>query len=375
MRRLPGLLLACLGVVVLLPGVAAGRDDDDWAEDYRDRLRREITDRARRLRDLRDGDYDADRYRDRGGRGGTRGRSNDRNRFEIFTGKYTDPFGPPPKFDPPPNWLFGQGGNAPRDLSGNPMGGIQVGSLLPASSGMTEEEREAKREEEAAAAKESAANAVEQAQVLFDNGEYGAARRTLVPVIASRRLAEEDVEPAQELLDKIDELGKKQFAEARALAAGGETDKAAEALTEITEKFGGAPVAKLAQHKLLVLDEEPGVAAAWLLNRAKMFAKKNRMDIARPMLEEVIDHYGDTDAARAARTFLAEQDQKAAAVQMSREQELAARKWLIIGDIHAANGRLAEAKGSYELVVEQFGDSPFAVTALGKIEALRERRP
>ncbi|MFW6157992.1 MAG: tetratricopeptide repeat protein [Planctomycetota bacterium] len=372
MRRL---LIALVGVVVLWSGTAVARDDDDWAEDYRDRLRREITERARRLRDLRDGDYDADRYRDRRGRSRTRGRSNDRDRSDIFTGKYTDPFGPPPKFDPPPNWLFGQGGNAPRDLSGNPMGDIQVGSLLPPATGMTEEERQAKQEEEAAAAKESAANAVEQAQVLFDNAEYGAARRTLVPVIASRRLAQEDIQPAQELLDKIDELGKKKFAEARALAAEGDGDKAAEALTEITEKFAGAPVAKLAQHKLLVLDEEPAVAAAWLLNRAKMFAKKNRMDIARSMLEEVIDHYGDTDAARAARMFLAEQDQKAAAVQMSREQELAARKWLIIGDIQAANGRLAEAKGSYERVAEQFADSRFAEAAVGKIEALRGRRP
>lgn len=356
-----GWLVLAFGVLALLFGASESAE----AESYRERLRREITDRAR---DDARRDYLVDRDRRRDDQDRDRRTEDFSDRFAPFTGDFHNPFG-----DGPPDGLLGRGGeDTPRDLSGRPLGGLAGDRERPDTPGITDAEREERRQEEAVSASDWAAGAVAQAQVLFNNGEYGAARRTLAEVVATRRIGPADKAPAAELLDEIDELGQERFSQARNLLAEGRHDEAREALTRITTEFAGCPIAQLARHKRLVMEEEPRVAAAWLLNQAKEFAEQKRMDVARLLLKEVIEHYAETDAARSARTLLDRIEEREAMAAVTRDQELNARRWLIIGDIHAANGRLDSARESYERVIEEFDDTPFADSAREKISALRE---
>ena len=117
-------------------------------------------------------------------------------------------------------------------------------------------------------------------------------------------------------------------------AATGNTDKAAAAYEEIARKFKSAPAAKLATNKLAVLRADPVVAAKYLLEKARAYAARNRPDVALPLLRNIIKRYGKTPSAADAAVLL-QRLQKALAAEgaMTPEQVLAARKWLIIGDI------------------------------------------
>ena len=92
------------------------------------------------------------------------------------------------------------------------------------------------------------------------------------------------------------------------------------------------------------------------------------------MLRDIVKRFGDTtDAAKEAAALLATLERAGGTSDgLSPEQALAARKWLIIGDIHALNARNAEAIRSYERVIQDFEDSKYAESARSKIAALQQ---
>ena len=368
-------------------------------KDYQAQLRREIAERARLLRESKK-DGDDGRYRYIGSSSSSTSRS---SRSDKKDGDKYNPFG----IDP--NNPFGQGldfatqawdnaaqgdyglfstrqgrngkkrqpASQPLDLNGRPLTPIQVSRLRPPPTKqpeLTDAEKEAKKEGEAAASKEETDRAIQAAQLLFDNGEYGAARRMLLPIAASRRRSQEEVDEAKKFIERIDTEGMKRLVEADQTATNGDLDAAATAYNDIARKFGSAPAAKLARNKLAVLRARPEVASKYLLDTAKAYAQKRRLDIAMPMLREIVNRYAKTQHAKEAADLLKELEKMAAADgALSPEQSLAARKWLIIGNIHALNGRSDNAIESYQTVIQDFEDSRYAQMAREKIAGLKKQ--
>ena len=368
-------------------------------KDYQTQLRREIAERARLLRESKK-DGDDGRYRYIGSSSSRTSRS---SRSDKKDGDKYNPFG----IDP--NNPFGQGldfatqawdnaaqgdyglfstrqgrngkkrqpASQPLDLNGRPLTPIQVSRLRPPPTKQpepTDAEKEAKKEAEAAASKEETDRAIQAAQLVFDNGEYGAARRMLLPIAASRRRSQEEVDQAKKFIERIDTEGMKRLVEADETATNGDLDAAATAYNEIARKFGSAPAAKLARNKLAVLRANPEVASKYLLDTAKAYARKRRLDIAMPMLREIVNRYAKTQHAKEAADLLKELEKMAAADgALSPEQSLAARKWLIIGNIHALNGRSDKAIESYQTVIQDFEDSRYAQMAREKIAGLKKQ--
>ena len=379
------LFLAAVGCVLVGSTVAFATDDDRWLDDYRDRLRREIAQRARELRDVKSGNYDGDRYRSMGSRN-TRDRSTSRGGDKRGIGgadifQYLgDPFGPPAEFAPPPDWLSGGGDGkkgpaGPVDLSGQQIGTMQTGAVLPAAPvELTEEEKKEREEAKKEAEKEETERTAAGAQLLVDNGEYAAARRMLVPIAASRRRTEEEVTTAKDLMARIDTLAMKRLTEADEAVANKDIDKAAEIYDEVAAKFGAAPAAALARHRLVVLKEDPDIASRFLLQTAKSYVARKRLDQALPLLREIATsaRYAEAKYRKAAEELLKELEQRAAVEgQLTDDQVLAARKWLIIGNIHALNGRVERAVDSYERVIQEFDDTKYADAARAKIAELK----
>lgn len=365
---------------------ALSRDDNDWMDDYRTQLRREIADRARRLRDARDG-----RITDRNWGTSNRDSRNRRNRdnrdgkqFDIFERDFGNPFGDPPKFDAPPDWLIGgskrggkkkQADDGPVDLSGKQLVGTIRPNRLPPPElpVMTDAEKKEAKDAAAEADAEAVSRAIKAAEQLFNNGEYGAARRMLLPIAASRRREQKEIDAAKQFIERVDTLAMKRLVEADEAVANKDLDAAAEAYDEIARKFGSAPAARLARHKLMVLKADPDVAADFLFKRANVYAEKNRLDVALPMLREIVRRYQGTPCAPKADALLKRLERMSAADgALTPDKVLAARKWLIIGDIHALNGRAVRAVDSYNRVIQDFEDSKYAEAAREKIAELRK---
>jgi tetratricopeptide (TPR) repeat protein len=181
------------------------------------------------------------------------------------------------------------------------------------------------------------------------------------------------VTTAKELLGEIDTIATKRVLEADELAAADNTDKAAEVYQEVARSFGSAPAAKLAKSKLAVLRQDPEIAAKFLLSRARAYADQKRPDVALKLLREIAGKYAKTAAASPAAKMIEELETAAAGERLSRARILAARKNLIIGNIHALNGRTEEALECYHRVILEFEDTRFADTARRKIASLEKK--
>jgi hypothetical protein len=267
----------------------------------------------------------------------------------------------------------GRPGGGAVDLNGRPIRSIVPSQAQPGPQGVAGagEADEAEPKDRAEAEKEATSKALEAAQLLVDNGECGAARRMLLPIAASRRRSQEEVDAAKKLIEEIDTRGMKRVLEADEAAAGGDTDRAALVYDEVARKYGGAPAAALARTKLAVLKADPQVAARFLFEKAQRYARSRRSDVAVPLLREVVKRYAQTRYAADAAAMLQKLEEQAAQEGMlSEEEALAARKWLIIGDIHALNGRGQEATRSYDRVIQDYKDSKYAQTAREKIAGL-----
>ena len=387
-------LLVSLLLVVLGAGSAAARSDSTY-EDYRTRLRREIAERARELRDAKrygddydgnDGRYNLSRRREQ------RHDRRDSKRSNPLAVDLANPFGPGMDFaaqawenaDQGNYGLFStrrrrdnkrarQDQSRPLDLSGLPLNPIQTSRMrqpAPAPAPRKEVDPEAKKKKEEAL-KEATTRAIQAAQLLFDNGDFGAARRMLVPIASSIRRPPEEVEAAGAFIQRIDEQGMKQVVEADEALANGDTETATEGYDEVAQKYGSSPAAKLARSKLAVLRATPEVAARYLYDRARFYADKKRPDIAIPLFREVEKRHPKSEFAAKAKEQREElEKQMAAESALTAEQILAARKLLIIGDIHALNGRVEKARRSYQAVIQDFEDSKYADAAREKLEHL-----
>jgi len=403
MGRLSWMFLAPIAVVTLLMTSDALARDCPLGlcatKDYQTQLRREIAERARLLRESkRDGDDRRYRYIGSSSRSTTSSRTDKRggDKYNPFGIDTNNPFGSGLDFatqawENAARGNYGlfpsrQGQNArrrqpasqPLDLNGRPLTPIQVSRLRPPPTKQPEPtaaDTRAKKEADAAASKEETDRAIQAAQLLFDNGEYGAARRMLLPIAASRRRSQEEVDQAKKFIERIDTEGMKRLVDADQAATNGDLDAAATAYHEIARKFGSAPAAKLARNKLVVLRANPQVASKYLLDTARAYARKKRLDIAMPMLREVVKRYAGTQRAKEAADLLKELEKMATADGgLSPEQSLAARKWLIIGNIHALNGRVDRAIESYQTVIQDFEDSRYAQLAREKIAGLKKRK-
>jgi hypothetical protein len=357
------------------------------SNDYQDRLRREIAERARELRNSRNGNSDRNSNRWTSLNRNQKRDNNKDKRTNPFGVDLNNPFGPGLDFATQA-WdnagrgqygLFVGGGKGPNqslDLNGRPLDPIRTTRTQPAQAEtappkLTEKEREAAAKEEAEALKEATDRTVKAAQALVDNGEFGAARRMLVPIATSKRRAPEDVEAAGALIEQIDTEGMKRLATADEAAGAGNPDKAAEVYGEIARQFVTAPAGSLARTRLAVLRAKPDVAARFLYNRAVAYSGRNRADIAMPMLRDVIKKYGKTDyAARAAALLMKLEKQAAAGGGLSPDDALRARKGLMIGNIHALNGRTEQAMKNYRAVMQDFEDSKYAEIARDRIAEL-----
>lgn len=392
MRRLVCCSL-CLAVLVSGWGMSAARAQTT-KDDYQDRLRREIAERARELRDIRSGDQTRR----------TRRTLPDRRRADDYSPDragmpgvdLSNPFGTGQDFAAQAweNTKQGQynlfdskrdGKQKDRnaitpalDLHGRPMTSLQPGGVAPAvrdtAPPPTQEEKRAKQEEAAAALREATDRTMTAAQALIDNGEFGAARQMLIPLTVSRRRTAEEIEAAQQRIGQIDAEGMKRLEAADEAAGAGDPDKAATAYMEIQEAFGTAPAATLAQAKLAVLRAKPEVAAKFLYDRAMAYLQRKRADVAAPMLRDVVLKYGRTEYAAKAAEQLDRLEQEGIARDdgLSADEVLRARKHLIIGDIHALNGRVDQAVQSYQVVIQDFEDSRFAQTARARITELTQ---
>jgi outer membrane protein assembly factor BamD (BamD/ComL family) len=117
------------------------------------------------------------------------------------------------------------------------------------------------------------------------------------------------------------------------------------------------------------------VAAKFLMEKARGYIEKRRLDVALPMLAEIVRRYGKTEAAVDAAVLLEKLNKAAAAEgRLPPDRVLAARKWLIIGDIHADNGRPDKAAASYRRVIHDFAGSRYAQQAREKIAAITKDR-
>jgi hypothetical protein len=368
---------------LLVAGVASARADDDYLR----RLRREIGERSRLLRDLRDGrttdryeDRYRDRYRDRNER--DRKRERDHKRYGEGIERIKDPFGAAPDlrgvgsgFTPSRRTGRSRGTANPRDLNGQPLARIRTARATSrVASGADEKGGAAEPAGEGGEEEDADPPAIRSARLLVNNKEYAAARRQLLPIAASRLRPEEEVTGAKELLAEIDTLATKRVLEADELAAGGDTDQAAEIYTEVARSFGAAPAAKLAKSKLAVLRQDPEVAAEFLLTKARAYVDQKRPDVALRFLAEIAEKYGDTTSAEESAALAEKLKQAAAGETLTRAQVLAARKHLIIGNIHALNGRDDEAVASYRRVILEFEDTRFADTAREKIAKLQTEK-
>ena len=379
-------------LVWLLAAACAGLCPAAYAsDDYQDRLRREIAERARELRNARNGNSN-----DRG-RWTSLSRNQNRNdkkdkRTNPFGVDLNNPFGPGLDFatqawDSASRGQYGlfdarkkrdkKDASQPLDLNGRPLNPIQTSRLQPVKSNtappkkLTDKEKEAAAEAAAAALKEATNRTVKAAQALIDNGEFGAARRMLVPITISKRRAPEDVEAARALIEQIDTEGMKRLAAADEAADAGNPDKAAEVYSEVARQFVTAPAASLARTKLAVLRAKPEVAAKFLYDKAAAYSERNRPDVAIPMLRDVVKKYGKTDyAARAAVLLIKLEKLAAAGEELSPDEALRARKGLMIGNIHALNGRTGQAVKSYQSVIQDFEDSKYAGIARDRIAEL-----
>jgi len=396
--RSPAVMGIAFLATLAVAASAWARDDDEWREDYETRLRRQIAQMSRDLRNVRDGDYSSVGRSYTSGRSTTRSTTRRRQtdkKFNPFGVDLNNPFGPGLDFatqawenaDRGVYGLFesadrkgkkkrGQSGRQALDLSGRPLPTIRPRRLVaqPVSRpAPTKQELEAKKKEQEEADKAAAERTTQAAQLLFDNGEFGAARRVLVPIASSIRRPKEDVEAARQFIERIDTEGMKRIVAADELAATGEADHAATSYDEVIRKFIGSPAAQLARTKLAVLKKDPEIASAFLLRTARNYADKKRFDVALPMLRDVLGRYKDTESAKGAAELLAELEKIAAADgALTPDQALLARKWLIIGNIHALNGRTEKAAASYRSVIQDFEDSKYAEIARERLTKLNQ---
>lgn len=365
--------------------------DSTQLDDAQTRLRREIADRARLLREIRSNGSvtDSSGWRTSTTTSGSGSSQGNRQQTVRQGSNFADPFGTALDFaaqtwDTAARTQSGSSSSGqrdsrrsrqptdrPLDLNGRPLTPIQV-TRTPTATPAAAPPKTGKETKDAGATVDATAQVTQDAQLLFDNGEYGAARQILVPIAASRQRPPQEIDAARQSIERIDTLGTKMLTEADEAAARGDTDRAASLYDNIVKKFGTAPAAQVARNILFVLKADPEVGAKFLFDRAVSYADRGRADVAAQLLREIAKRYGSTKQAAAAAALL-QRLEGGKAGGLSVDDELAARRWLIIGDIHGLNGRPEQAVESYRMVIQEFEDSKYAEMARAKIAELARK--
>lgn len=368
--------IICLIAIVI--AAAAFAPKSSATEDQRDRLRREIAERARELRALRD-NAAAPNQPLGSGKTNTQQSGTTSNPFSL-----NDVFGKPVN-------LWEQGIGAPTtaqpqagtkkkapakpqqsvDLNGRPMTSIQQrpATAPGAKTGAAPAAAPAAK----AAVVESAAPQITAAQTLFDNGEYGSARQMLIPIASSRIRAANEVTAAKNIIDKIDALSKKLMADAAALMTEGKPEQAAKIYNQVVTSFSGSPDSIIAAAKIYLVKASPEDGANYLLEQVRANLDKNRLDVSLPLLQELTALYPNSPQAASAQELLKQLQAQQAASKLSEDQVMTARKYLMVGDIHALNGRTDEAIENYNRVIRDFEDTRFAEQAREKLATITEK--
>lgn len=368
--------IICLIAIVI--AAAAFAPKSSATEDQRDRLRREIAERARELRALRD-NAAAPNQPLGSGKTNTQQSGTTSNPFSL-----NDVFGKPVN-------LWEQGIGAPTtaqpqagtkkkapakpqqsvDLNGRPMTSIQQrpATAPGAKTGAAPAAAPAAK----AAVVESAAPQITAAQTLFDNGEYGSARQMLIPIASSRIRAANEVTAAKNIIDKIDALSKKLMADAAALMTEGKPEQAAKIYNQVVTSFSGSPDSIIAAAKIYLMKASPEDGANYLLEQVRANLDKNRLDVSLPLLQELTALYPNSPQAASAQELLKQLQAQQAASKLSEDQVMTARKYLMVGDIHALNGRTDEAIENYNRVIRDFEDTRFAEQAREKLATITEK--
>jgi tetratricopeptide (TPR) repeat protein len=109
---------------------------------------------------------------------------------------------------------------------------------------------------------------------------------------------------AVQLLDEVLAEAKKQLAAAENLEADNHLRDAAEAFAKVEKEYLPLDVAKEAREKRIKLLNSDPYKAADLLGKAKEYLEKGDRDRAVPVLEKIVNQYGETPAAEEARLLL-----------------------------------------------------------------------
>jgi len=144
-------------------------------------------------------------------------------------------------------------------------------------------------------------------------------------------------------------------------------------LRQCLEDYGGTDAAKTADARLAQLLEHEKFGPMVLLGEAEEFFGAQRYRKAWNRYNELLSRFPDSEQGAEASKRLAEireGDLLSKTVYTGEELE-DARFWLLVGNIHAENERLGEAKAAWQRVVEDFPGCPYARKAEGQLTATR----
>jgi len=144
-------------------------------------------------------------------------------------------------------------------------------------------------------------------------------------------------------------------------------------LRQCLDDYGDTDAAKAADARLAQLIDHEKLGPMVLLGEAEELFGAQRYRKAWNKYSELLSRFPDSEQAAEASKRLAEiREGDLLSKTVYTEEELEdARFWLLVGNIHAENERLGEAKAAWRKVVEDFPGCPYAKQAEGQLTATR----
>jgi len=223
-----------------------------------------------------------------------------------------------------------------------------------------EQERKRAQEERKQAAeakkREAAEKAKEKAAAKAKTKDKGTSEA------AARKNDQQDEQEAAQLVEQAEA----QFQE-------GELLPGVALLRQCLDDYGDTDAAKAADARLAQLIDHEKLGPMVLLGEAEELFGAQRYRKAWNKYSELLSRFPDSEQAAEASKRLAEiREGDLLSKTVYTEEELEdARFWLLVGNIHAENERLGEAKAAWRKVVEDFPGCPYAKQAEGQLTATR----
>jgi len=223
-----------------------------------------------------------------------------------------------------------------------------------------EEERKRAQEEKKQAAEAKKREAAEKAKERSATKAKAKAKGT--PKAAARMNDQQGEQEAAQFVEQAEA----QFQE-------GELLPGVALLRQCLEDYGGTDAAKAADARLAQLLEHETFGPMVLLGEAEELFGAQRYRKAWNRYNELLSRFPDSEQGAEASKRLAEiREGDLLSKTVYTEEELEdARFWLLVGNIHAENERLGEAKAAWQRVVEDFPGCPYARKAEGQLTATR----